>query len=115
MKIKIKYIVKWFILLFPLILTFIYLIKNNFNVVNEEMEFFSYLINFSEVNPISNALSRIVCIFLPSEYGDIVTSENNLEIMILSSFTWFIQMWFFWEFCELVSHFYHKITNQEEE
>lgn len=114
MKIKIKYIVKWFILLFPLILTFIYLIRNNFHPFDMESEFFSYLYCVYEESSIGSAIMRIIEVFIPNSVG-MVYSSNNLEIMILCSFAWFLQTWFFWEFCELISHFYHKLTNQGEE
>ena len=109
MKIKIKYVAKWFILLFPLILLFIYLIKNNFQNINENLDFFSYLYNFCQSNPISMGFMQIITILIPTG------AYSYFEMTLLACFTWFLQVWIFWEFCELISKFYHKITNQEEE
>lgn len=109
MKIKIKHFAKWFIYLFPFILLFIHLTKNNFSI-DTTTQFYGFLNETFINNYISKSLKYIVEVFVP--FSDL---ENPLEIALISCFTWLIQIAIFWFCINIADRFFKHLTKAEEE
>ncbi len=130
MKIKIKYIVKWFLMLFPMILFFILYLKMGdelfvFEDYFLKNAFMGFMADTAECcGSLFDPLARLVGLFIAPEYFSQHSlfwffEEQipcfNFRASIIFCFCWLILVWILWELLELISHFWHKITRMEEE
>lgn len=130
MQIKVKHLVKWFLMLFPFILFFtLYLKMGDELFLVDDYIPTNYFIHFifcicEEFSDLLNPISRVIFLFISpnlSNWFDLfrLFDSGCPQYMFLATIvfclTWMIMMWILWSILDLLAHLWHKLTRTEEE
>lgn len=129
MRIKVKHLVKWFLMLFPLILFFTLYLKmgDELFVHGDDILYKNAFIGFMAdtaecCGSLFNPVSRVIKAFIAPDFQfdlfyffDEDLPQYNFRGCIIFCFCWLILVYMLWSLLEFMSHLWHNLTKMEEE